>query len=166
MLNEILGYIIAPNGDYMSFGKWSPRIGFNSSESYFHETAVILAMIENKWYQKYPELGISDSELNKRILNLEVYEYFSLWSLKGFISVINSSFEDQPGILGYFPSNSPFLQKMTLLLLKEAILYQKNIPSSVLVNEVLQKDLSIYVIYQQLLDELQKEDSYFRKKKI
>ncbi len=164
MLNEILGYLIAPNGDYMSFGKWSMRIGFDSTDSYYHEMAVIQEMLKNKWYLKYPELGLTERELVSKNLERDIYEYFSNWSLLGFISIVNGNTEDSQEILGYFPSSWNFLQNMTLLLLKDAILYQKEIPSMILVDETLKKDLSIYTIYQRIRDELEKEPSYLRKK--
>lgn len=162
MLNEILGYMIAPDGAFISFGEWTPTVTFDSSYENFHQYSAINSINQNKWNLKYPELGL-DEVLNPITFQEDIYVLFEEWSKLGFSFIINDNSIDTFRILGYFPKTSSFFQKITFLHLRNNILYRENIESTILQDGEYHEELNIYSIYGYLLQELFIEDSSRKK---
>jgi hypothetical protein len=156
MLKDVLGYMIAPDGEFISFGKWVPTLDFNTGEKIYQYSA-INSLIFNKWNLKYKELGL-DAFLDPHQFSKDIFTCFKRWSELGFTFIINYNTVDTFKILGYFPTSTSFFQKMAFLLLSNDILYQENITSEIFLNGIHDANLNIYSIYEHLLEELFLED--------
>lgn len=165
MLNQILGFLIAPDGDFISFGTWTPREDIEKPET-GHESAVLLSIRKNQWHLKYPELGLTKEMVeNIDSFPFSIYACFMKWSTLGFIVILNGNTLDETITYGYFSSQRSFLQDVTLLLLKDKILYQSEILSTTFLNGE-KTEKSLEAIYQEHMDQLfQENNKPCRKKK-
>lgn len=162
MLKQILGYIIAPDGNYISFGDLRPE----SLKSSFHDIELMKEILKHKWHLLYPELGLTKEEIADEALSENIYYYADKWTHSGFTTILNGNNSERKLTLGFFPTDPSFMHRMTLLLLKDSVLYESGIDSIINIDGVVHSEESIDSIYPKLLEPLFLEQQSYKRKKV
>lgn len=162
MLNQILGYIIAPDGNYISFGDLRP----GSLESSFHDIEAMKEILKHKWHLLYPELGLTQEEIKEKELSENIYYYADKWTYSGFTTILNGNNLETKRTLGFFPADPSFMHRMTLLLIQDSVLYEPGIDSIINIGGVVHSEESIDSIYPKLLEPLFLEQRNYKRQKV
>lgn len=156
MLKDVLGIIIDPEGNYLSFGKWLEEYEFDENYwMYMHISSLFMAIYQSGWYLSHEDLNLKDFYFQKLLkpetvmmMDEEVSKYLTqLYSL-GYTLLLNRSLDKGfKIIIGFLPSFLTQEQENTLLFLKEDILFQTPLDSNIYVYGREEETISIYDLY-------------------
>lgn len=169
MLQYVLGIIIDLEGNYISFGKWTPSISFESQDFEIHSRAFLLALRDSGWLETHSNLNL-DSEYYDYLFGSEqeIYCYFEELCNAGYSIFLNFT-SDNEMVLGYLPRDFKFkkAQKQTLMALKSDLWWSPSLLSCLTIGNVDEKTISLDSLYdalskpqKQKLRSLSKENDY------
>lgn len=120
---EELGIIIAPNGEYMKFGKWVSRIERENEDSHvWHSDSFLKEVYPTSWFQQL-NIPYNDTwEIHKQIDNFAKSETIIILNNQE----VSSQGELRPGVVIAAPSNMTDEQITTLEQVKEQLINFEN----------------------------------------
>ncbi len=130
MFQHILGLIIDPDGNYLSFGKLDDIDNDkDNAYLYLHGRAFMSQIYFHHWHKTHLDLNLQDFNFqniflyeSEKTIDYEIYYYFQRLSQLGYVILINGSKVDEsPIIIGYIPKNFTNSQALTLYSLKDYI---------------------------------------------
>lgn len=130
MFQEILGILIDPQGNFLSFGKYNDEDEYSTNQTvyrYLHGRACMSQIYFYQWHITHPELDLKHYDFSDiflfepdKSIDYEIYSYFDKWSQIGYISLYHASYYDtSPLLSGFVPKNISVLQAFRLLSLKD-----------------------------------------------
>ncbi len=158
MFQYILGIIIDPKGNYLSFGTmddWELEEGYEYLG--FHGRSVLLSILNSGWIYTHPELDLGNVDFEdlkrweiSKDIEQEIYQYFQRWWHLGYVIFFNSSTDYCQIMGGYIPKQLTREQMKTLLVLKKDLIYQNNMNSDLYLDLACPPILSIYDLYEKI----------------
>lgn len=126
MLNNYLGIVIDPQGNYLTFGQWIENPDTKSIN--YHGRAFLIALKENGWLESHSDLNISyESGIDLISMDSDFYERLTEWNNLGYVFFLNWSSFSLACVSCFTPTFLPMEQLESILFLKPDILWQEEI---------------------------------------
>ena len=138
MLEYVLGFMIDPQGYYLSFGKFSKDIIVDENYwMYIHISSFLMAIYQNHWHLTHPDLQLQHFDFQSLLeednivqLDADILSVLRKLSSLGYLFLLNRSFDDFHLIIGSLPNQLTPMQQQTLMELKQDILFHPQIDSN------------------------------------
>lgn len=160
MLEYVLGIIIDPEGNYLSFGKRDEADhSYSDADINSYGRSSLHSILDSGWLFSHKDLIVEDLSFadlnfsnNIDQIDKNIWHYFSLWSSLGYIILLNGGYL----ITGFLPGQLTGAQQETMMMLKSDILYSNFSYSDLYVSDELRSFINIQELYRTLERQKQK----------